>query len=342
MRQLLYFSHFKTVAASCVISLGLSVAVNGATVFDLEFLAGANSGTNQIGTETLNLATPGQLLTGGTALQYNTIDDANGTKLVSPNGDASDFTLSGSSTSGALGSARVVIGAMGGSSPFGSVASGRISEQHGFNGAVSGNNPGTVSSNTFTLLFNDHLTVTDASFNFSSLNTPGTTWEYSVIQLLDSNRNPFNALTNPGWTVGAASQYDTAKNTDEKGFTGQAGIGNYIAASTSTVSGVGNTATTNGSTGPSNSISAFDYDTVSLPEDTQIGGITWTTYLEDVRGTGNGDSNLSSSLLDFTIRGTITAVPEPSPMLLLAFVCLGSGASKYVGKRSWHRRHDAG
>ena len=309
---------FPLLAAASTLGLRCLSAppVRAATFTNLQFLSG-----DTVGTEVLNLASPGQILSGNSPFLYNTIDDNTGTKLVTSNGDLADFTLSGLSTSGALGAAlgaaRVVIGATGSSSPLSPVSSGRVGAQQSFTGTVSSNNPGTVISNSFQLLFNSNLAVTDASFNFSSLNTAGSSWEYSVIQLLNAAGNPFSTLTNPGFTVGAASQHATASSLlfPGGGFTGQAGVGNFIAAQTKTVSGVGTISTSSGMSGDNDNISGFDYNLAGLSPGTQIGGIRWTTYFEDVRGTGNNASNFSSSLLDFTISGTVTPVTAPLPLL---------------------------
>ncbi len=299
-------------AASTLGLLCLSAPpLRAATFTNLEFLSGSTAGT-----EVLNLASPGQILSGNTPFAYNTINGITGAKLVTSNGDLPDFTLSGLSTTGTLGAARVVLGATGSSTPFGSVDSGRVGAQQSFTATVSSSNPGTVISNSFQLLFNSNLAVTDASFNFSSLNTAGLTWEYSVIQLLDAAGNPFNSLTNPGFTIGAASQYATASSLlfPGGGFTGQAGVGNFIAAQTQTVSGVGSNQTTTGTNGIRDDIGTFNYALVGLTPGTQIGGIRWTTYLEDVHGTLNNPTNLTSSLLDFRITGTVSNDPGPVPI----------------------------
>jgi hypothetical protein len=280
-----------------------------------QFLSGSTAGT-----EVLNLARPGQVLSGGIPHQYNTINDATGAKLTTSNGDLNDFTLSGSSTPGALGTARAVLGATGASSPLSSVQSGRIGAQHSYTKSVSRNNPGSIESNQFRLIFNSNITVTNATFNFSSLNTRGTTWEYSVLQFLDPSGNPFSSLTGPGWTIGAASQYLSAGS----GLSGQAGIGNFIAASTGTVTNVGTAQSVEGANGTRDNIAALNYALVGLTPGTQIGGITWTTYLEDVRGTNNVDSNFTSALLDFSISGrTVEAVPTPA--LLPGLIATGLG-----------------
>jgi hypothetical protein len=291
-------------------AIGLAQPAQAAT-FTSQFLSGST-----VGSEVLNLASPGQVLGGGTAFQYNTINDTTGNKLTTDDGGAKDFTLLGASTASKLGTATVTL------SPGGD--SGCVRDNHSFTVAPTANNPGSIDSNMFTLLFNSNLTVTKASFNFSSLNTKGIAWEYSVLQFLDTAGNPFSALTDPGWTLGAASQYGSSP-----GFSGAAGIGNFIAASKGTVTGVGTSQSAAGASGVDDNIAVLDYVLVGLTPGTQIGGIRWTTYLEDVRGTNNSDTNFTSSLLDFTISGnTAEAEAVPTPALLPGLMALVIGARR--------------
>ena len=290
----------------------ISGVANGATITNMVFLAGTAAGT-----EPLNLASPGQVLAGGTPYQYNGIDNVTGTKLTTSNGDSPDFTLSGSASFASPMYARSVLGVTGASTPFPAATSGgRITSQQGISTSASVNNPGTIGMNSTTLLFSSSMSITNASFNFSSLNTSGVSWEYSVIRFLDVNGVPFSPLTSLAFTPGAAGQYLSAG----AGFTGAAGAGNYLSASTGTVTGVG-AQTAIGTGGSGDDLATFGYALAGLAPGTQIGGITWTTYLEDVRGIGNSSSNFTSSLLDFTISGTI--IPEPSSLILLGFSAVG-------------------
>lgn len=278
---------------------------------NLNFLTG-NTATGEV------LNTSGTvLLSGNTPNQFNAINDATAAKLAADNGDIKDFTLSGNSFAGALGNTSVTL------NPAGAPA--RIRNDQGYTGAPAGNNPGSASGNTFTLRFNSNLNVTDAVFNLNSLNTAGTAWEYTVIQLLDPSGNPFNPITSPGWTLGAPSQYNTGP---VAGFSGQAGIGNYIAASKATVTGVGGN-TSSGANGTNDNLGTFSYATAGLPAGTPIGGIRFTTYLEDVRGTGNVNTSFTSSLLDFTILGSVLTVV---PVSLISFSGYRSGVANQL---SW-------
>lgn len=290
-------------SAVCLIVLGVATSSPAAVTFsNLQFMSGSTAGA-----EVLNLASPGQNLN-GTDYGYNIIDNSTGAKLVTTNGDANDITLTSSNSAGALGSATSFL------SP--SSASGRIRDDHGFTGAVNVSNPGSVNRNTVTLRFGSLMSVTDASFNFSSVNTAGIAWEYTVIQLLDLNGNEFNPVTGLAFIPGATSQYGVGA-----GFSGQAGAGNFVAASKGTVTGVGGNLVASGTNGTNDNIGTLNYALVGLAAGTQIGGIRWTTYLEDVRGTSNGNTNFTSSLLDFNITGSF--VPEPGTSMLTLVTCLG-------------------
>ncbi|MCP9885819.1 hypothetical protein KBY97_11895 [Synechococcus sp. ATX 2A4] len=313
-----------------------------APLTNLQFLtgppgaAGCTAPASPAGCEVLNLLLPGQVLAGHQSFAYNTINDLTGAKLVTNNGDLNDFLLSGNSSVGGLGYGRVALGATAAASPFPAVAPSRVQASHGFTTGVSINNPGSVTANSFQLLFNSNLVVTAASFNFSSLNTAGLAWEYSVIQFLNPAGSPFSAVAAPGltFTPGASSQYLSAG----EGFSGQAGVGNYVAALTRTVLNVANsnpTSTSNatrpGSNGTDNNL-LLNYARAGLTANTQIGGIRWTTYLEDVRNTDNNPSNLTASLLDFSITGTVSndpgPVPIPGPLPLLGVAAAFGSARK--------------
>jgi MYXO-CTERM domain-containing protein len=329
-------------AVAALASSGLQA--QAAPVTDVQFLSGTPPGctapTPPAGCEVLNLVLPGQVLAGNQVFAYNTIDDLSGDKLVTGNGDLNDFLLSGNSTVGALGYGRVALGATAAATPFPAVATSRVQASHGFTTSVTSNNPGSVTANSFQLLFNTNLVVTAASFNFSSLNTAGLTWEYSVIQFLDAAGSPFSAVAAPAltFTPGASSQYLLAG----AGFSGQAGLGNYVAALTRTVLNVANSdptstsnATRSGTNGSDDNL-LFNYARAGLTANTQVGGIRWTTYLEDVRNTDNNSTNLTSSLLDFSITGTVSndpgPVPIPGPLPLLG-VAAAFGSARRLRQR---------
>jgi hypothetical protein len=97
---------------------------------------------------------------------------------------------------------------------------------------------------------------------------------------------------------------------------------------------VGTNLTASGTNGTNDSFGSFGYSSVGLAANTRIGGIRWTTYLEDVRGTGNGNTSFTSSLLDFTISGSIASVPERSSMGGVALL-IGLGL---IGRRFMRHR----
>ncbi len=214
---------------------------------------------------------------GQSSVTYNLFDDATGAELGSDNGDLDDVTFTYSATAGGANSApnrpRWVIRNPGGTY--------QLTGQSGYTGTVPANNPGTRQSYTIEAVFADHLTVDSVTLDTSSLNTAGTTWEFSVVTFLDTNGNPFSSVP----VIPAYLSYGA-------GFTGSSGVGHYIAASTLSVLGVGGAATSNGVSGPADSafvdISTGD---VTIPAGQAIGGFILTTALEDVRGTTNGASS---------------------------------------------------
>lgn len=183
------------------------------------------------------------------------------------------------------------------------------------------NNMGTAIVNTVRIDFGPHLTVTDIVLRFNSLNTAGVTWEYSYIYLLDQFGNPFTPPSAfSSWSLGAHSQYGVGPTA---GFTGNAGPGLFVAGSKGTVNNVNTANTTSGTSGPADIASfSIDYSATgfNLPAGTIITGLIYATVLEDVRGTGNGTSNLTSSLADFTI--TYTIIPEPTSILVTTMLGL--------------------
>jgi hypothetical protein len=302
----------KLVALLVISSAVVSNSYAAVAFSNLQFL----SGTAATG-EVLNTA--GTLDLSNQVTQFNTMDNDTGVKLAAAGVDGypGEFSFSASNIAGALGAASVTLNPSGGSA--------RVRDNHSFNGAVTANNPGTVNQNTLTLLFSSYLTITDASFSFSSLNTggnstsPTVTWEYSVLQLLDTAGNPFSAVAAPAldFAMGGSSQYLVGSS---GGFSGVAGIGNFVAADKK-ITNVGTSLVAGNLGSGTNDNLTLTYALVGLPVGTQIGGMRWTTYLEDVRGVNNGNSNFTSSLLDFTISGTV--VPEPGTAAVLLFGSVG-------------------
>ena len=240
----------------------------------------------------------------GATFSYNLLNDSTGALLGANNGDANDITLSFlNGPVGNLGSSRV---------EWQATSIGRYTGIRGFSGTVGSNNPGSRVSTVMQLEFGSHLTVTDLAATFLSLNTAGITWEFSVIGFL----RPDGTFFTPQPTMSSYMSYP--------GFTGSPSEGWYVAASTGTVSGVGTNQTASGTTGPSDNL-MLTYGVAGLPAGTQIGGIYFASFLEDVRGISNGTTSLTASFSQFSISGEIQQVPEPGTLLLTGAVVLALG-----------------
>ena len=273
----------------------VSTAVAQTAFTNVQFLTGASNTGEPLNT------TATTVFNNNTVFPFNTINDVTGAKLTVDNGDIKDFNFSGNSIL-AITNAPVTTNATVRLNPS---SNSRIQFDHGYSGTEPSNNPGMVNTNTLKLLFSSNLVVRDASFSFSSINTAGVAWEHTVIQFLDVNGVPFSPITGPAWTLGIPSSYLTAAATG--GFSGNAGVGNFVAASTATNTGVGTNTVASGANGP-NDLLTLTYANTGLPANTIIGGIQWTTYLEDVRGISNTNSNFTASLFDFTLSGTVNTV----------------------------------
>ena len=243
---------------------------------------------------------------------YNLIDDVTGVKLGSNNGDLDDvfITVTSSLPASASGAEASV-----------EIASAGIRSRHAYtnsfqNTYASGiaNNPGSLIEQTIRISFASHLSITDFTADFSSLNTAGITWEYTEIALLQADGSYFSAPP----VVGGYATWQANTAFAEEGSTS---TGWWVGASTGTVNGVGSNQTSSGSSGAdqafttTNGDSIFAYNDVGIADGTQVGGLEWTVYLEDVRGQDNGASNLTATLTDFSLSGVV--IPEPSSTLLI-------------------------
>jgi hypothetical protein len=246
---------------------------------------------------------------------YNLLNDLTGAKLTANNGDASDISINfANSGVGALSNDTATLHV--------DTTPGSIVSTRSYQGTVNANNPGTLVSTTATLKFLPQWNVTDLKASFTSLNSAGVLWEYSILGFLKPDGTPFSAAPS------------VAKYNNASGFTGPSGVGWYVAADKDTVQGVG-TATTAGKTGTgadgaSDSLK-LTYALAGLAPNTPVGGLIWTTYLEDTRGTKNGSSNFTASWTDFTFSGSSqsnSAAPVPTPALLPGLVALVVGARR--------------
>jgi hypothetical protein len=242
---------------------------------------------------------------------YNLFNDTTGTELTANNGDGNDFAISlSNSGAGALSTP---------GTPNLKVGGGKIVSDRAFQGNVKANNPGTLVSTTTKLIFDAQWNITNLEAKFTSLNTSGTLWEYSVLSFLKPDGTTFSAAP-------SIASYTTASN-----FTGSPSLGWYVAANTNTIEGVGTTKTSPVGNGPNDNL-VLTYTLAGLAANTPIGGLVWTTYLEDTRGTANGISNFTASWQSFTVSGTHqeakveidepSAIPTPAllPGLLLLAV----------------------
>jgi hypothetical protein len=243
---------------------------------------------------------------------YNLLNDQTGTKLTVNNGDASDIAITfANSGVGALSTI-----------PKLAIDGTKIVSTRGYKDMpkVSLNNPGTLISTTATLKFLPQWNVTNLQAEFSSLNSAGILWEYSVLGFLKPDGTPFSAAPSIG----------SYNNTS--GFTGSPTIGWYVAADKDTVLDVGTAETKaktgSGADGTSDTLK-LTYALAGLNPNTPVGGLIWTTYLEDTRGTGNKGSEFTASLAGLTFSGsTQSANAVPTPALLPGLIALTAGARR--------------
>lgn len=234
----------------------------------------------------------------------NIWDDATGAALAADNGDAPDITISFSTSLGALGN---------GGWEYTSADTLRASQ--GFSGAVAANNPGSRVTNTVTILFASHISITDLNTDFTSLNSAGLCWETSRLALLQPDGSYFSTAP----TLSSYLDYTAIEgySATYPGF--------YFSDSKATVKDVGTANTASGSVSGAlenltgtNGNSILNYADVGLAPGTSIGGFEWTTVLEDTRGTSNANtSSFTSTMTSFAVSGSML-VPEPAGVLLLA------------------------
>ncbi|MCL4796210.1 MAG: hypothetical protein KJZ84_16740 [Bryobacteraceae bacterium] len=243
------------------------------------------------------------------SVAYNLIHDTTFASLPFDDGGLPDVIFDFAvGTTGSLGRSRV---------QWQTASSGRFTNIQGFQGAPGTNNPGSLNSAMTAITFGSHLLVTDVEAVFSSLNTAGISWEYAILGFLQPGGNPFSPMP-------VVSSYNSYP-----GFTGSPGQGWYVAASKGTVTGVGTSNTATGSSGPSNNFT-MTLGSVGLAPGTPIGGLVFYSFVEDVRGMGNGNTELTSSLLQisFDAQANTSAIPEPSTLVLIGLPLLGLGLAR--------------
>jgi hypothetical protein len=239
---------------------------------------------------------------------YNLLNDATGT--IAPNSGNPDITItyanSGAGALSSTGTPKLVV----------DTTPGSIVSTRGYQGTVKANNPGTLVSTTTTLKFLPQWNITDLQATFTSLNTASIAWEYSLVGFLKPDGTPFTAAP-------VINSYNSATS-----FTGSPSQGWYLAASKDTVTGVGTDETAKGVNGLKDNLN-LKYDQAGLDKNTPVGGLIWTTWLEDVRGLKNGGSDLTASLTSLTLSGSNkSAEPVPTPALLPGLIALAAGVRR--------------
>jgi hypothetical protein len=239
---------------------------------------------------------------------YNLLNDVTG--AIAPNNGNPDIAItyatSGAGALSSTGTPKLVV----------DTTPGSIVSTRGYQGTVKANNPGTLVSTTTTLKFLPQWNITDLQAKFTSLNTASIAWEYSLVGFLKPDGTPFTAAP----TIGS---YNTATS-----VTGNPSQGWYWAASKDTVTGVGTDLTAAGTSGTKDNLT-LTYALAGLDPKTPVGGLVWTTWLEDVRGTKNGGSDITASLTGLTFSGaTPSADAVPTPALLPGLVALVAGARR--------------
>jgi hypothetical protein len=214
---------------------------------------------------------------------YNLLNDQTGAKLTANNvpGDKNDFTIEYSDSPS---SSKSNISDL-------KLTGKTIVSSRGFKDIVKANNPGSLVSTTVRLLFAEDWQITDLQAKFTSLNSRGALWEYSVLGFL----KPDGSMFSPMPVVGAYGQ--------ASGLTGSPTVGWYVAANKGTLQGVGMNKTSAVLNGPKDNLT-LTYALAGLAPGTAIGGLVWMSYLEDVRGVENGTSSFTASWTEFMISGS--------------------------------------
>jgi hypothetical protein len=236
---------------------------------------------------------------------YNVWDDATGAALFADNGDLADIYITYTRTVPVGSPSGQATAFMSYSTANGGEFTGSQTYTQGTsNGFPTTNNPGTRIENRFKLTFASHLSITTLQLDFRSLNTAGVVWETSQIAML----NATGGYLTPAPTIQPYLLHTSVNGKPSTGW--------FQVDSKGTVSGVGTSATTAGSNGTLENLTAtsgnsyLDYTDVGLATGTQVGGFEWISYLEDTRGIGNLPAGLTVTLESVTPAGTI--IPEAS------------------------------
>jgi uncharacterized repeat protein (TIGR01451 family) len=250
---------------------------------------------------------PTQILQGpdGTSsVTYNLFDDATGADLASDNGDLPDVTLVyRTSPPGALATPGLP------SIEVNPTAVNQLTGRTGYTDPPTMNNMGTRQSYTIEVRLAPHIEITDVTIDTSSINTAGTTWEFTVVSFLDQSGAPFSPIP----AIPAYLAF-------EPGLTGSSGTGHFLAAETGTVTGVGTDLTSSGTSGSHDQVNdTVSNSDVTLPGGALIGGFILTTTLEDVAGVDNAATAFSSSIRQVDLAGTINQVVPDAEVSIAKF-----------------------
>jgi hypothetical protein len=240
---------------------------------------------------------------------YNLLNDATGT--ITPNSGNPDITItyanSGAGALSSTGTPKLVV----------DTTPGSIVSTRGYQGTVKANNPGTLVSTTTTLKFLPQWNITDLQAKFTSLNTASIAWEYSLVGFLKPDGTPFTAAP----TIGSYQTNTLPTGSPSRGW--------YLAADKTTVTGVGSDLTESTKKDGTKDNLTLTYALAGLDANTPVGGLIWTTWLEDVRGLKNGGSDLTASLTSLTLSGSNkSAEPVPTPALLPGLIALAAGVRR--------------
>ncbi len=232
-----------------------------------------------------------------TSPSYNVLNDATLSILGSNNGDAADlkFAFSEGPQQAPQYTSRT---------EWQTTNSGRFTSTKTFTGGPTIPNPGLRFSSTQRVTFGSHLLITDALASFTSLNTAGTAWEFSMIAFLKPDGSYFSAMP----TVAAFNSHTSVN--------GSPSLGWWLSDSKGTTRNVGTGLTGAGTSGPFNDLDLSPMMT-GIAANTLIGGLEFIHVVEEVRGPSNTNTSFTASFRSLQVTGQ--PVPEPGTLAAIGF-----------------------